>query len=84
MSGTAFVVCLVIIAVICLTCIQRGHINRFAQKWPPISDEEFLARCPPGVDRDRALKVRRIVSEQLGLPYESIYPEQHFVNDLDC
>ncbi|HBE68802.1 MAG TPA: hypothetical protein DDW52_11705 [Planctomycetaceae bacterium] len=54
------------------------------KKWPPISDDEFIQRCSPGVDRDRALKVRRIISEQLGLDYDRIYPEQRFVEDLGC
>ncbi|MCA9192503.1 MAG: hypothetical protein KDB03_12100, partial [Planctomycetales bacterium] len=34
--------------------------------------------------RTTALKVRRIVSEQLGVPYEHIHPDQDFVKDLDC
>jgi hypothetical protein len=84
MSATASVVCLLVLGVICLFYQQHRRALRFAQKWPPISDDKFLARCSPGVDRARALKVRRLVSEQLGIPYENIYPEQHFVNDLDC
>jgi hypothetical protein len=56
----------------------------FDQKWPPLSDEEFLSRCPPGTTRETALRVRTIVSEQAGIPREQIYPEQRFVGDLDC
>ena len=56
----------------------------FEDKWPAISDDEFVKRCKPGTRREVALKVRRIVSEQLGIPYDHIYPEQHFVNDLGC
>lgn len=52
--------------------------------WPPISEDEFVRRCPPGVDRERALKVRRIISEQLGVDYDRVYPEQRFVEDLLC
>ncbi|MCU0710459.1 MAG: hypothetical protein MUC43_00265 [Pirellula sp.] len=52
------------------------------KKWPPISEDEFLRRCSPGVDRERALKVRRIIAEQLGVDYDRIYPEQRFVEDL--
>ncbi len=37
-----------------------------------------------GVDRERALKVRRIISEQLGVDYDRIYPEQRFIEDLGC
>ncbi|QDU76494.1 acyl carrier protein [Bremerella volcania] len=58
--------------------VQRPTLD----KWPPISDDEFIARCSPGVDRQRALKVRRIVSEQLGVDYDRVYPEQRFVEDL--
>ncbi|WP_182869024.1 hypothetical protein [Stieleria mannarensis] len=53
-------------------------------KWPPISEDEFIRRCSPGVDRDRALRVRRIISEQLGVDYDRVYPEQRFVEDLGC
>ena len=49
---------------------------------PPISDDEFLARCPPGTNRAIALKVRRIVADQLGVDYERIRPESRFVEDL--
>jgi len=52
------------------------------EKWPPISDDEFIRRCPTGVNRERALKVRRIVSQQLGVDYDRVYPEQRFVEDL--
>ena len=53
-------------------------------RWPPISEDEFIRRCSPGVNRERALKVRRIISEQLGVDYDRIYPEQRFVQDLGC
>lgn len=56
----------------------------FKAKWPAIDDDEFVRRCPPGTSREVALKVRRIVSEQLGVPYDHVYPEQNFVDDLDC
>ena len=54
------------------------------EKWPPITEDEFIRRCPPGVNRERALKVRRIISEQLGVDYDRVYPEQRFVEDLGC
>lgn len=56
----------------------------FDKAWPPISEDEFIARCSPGTNRERALAVRRIVSEQLGIPYDQVYPEQNFVSDLGC
>jgi hypothetical protein len=78
---------LVVVTLFALYC-NTGNCN-FAyvpskDKWPPISDDEFMRRCSPGVNRDRALKVRRIISEQLGVEYDRIYPEQRFVDDLGC
>ncbi|MEM8733132.1 MAG: hypothetical protein AAGG44_02860 [Planctomycetota bacterium] len=63
---------------------RRKQQEIFRERWPPISDDEFVARCTPGTRRETALRVRKIVSEQLGIPYESVYPEQHFADDLDC
>src|SRR3954470_15682779 len=41
----------------------EGVRNRAAleEAFPPISDAEFLARCPPGTRPEVALKVRQIV-----------------------
>jgi hypothetical protein len=58
--------------------------REFKRRWPPISDNEFVAKCSPSTDRKRALKVRGIIAEQLGIPREHIHPEQSFVDDLDC
>ena len=58
--------------------------KNFYKQWPAIDDEEFLRRCPAGTRREVALRARKIISQQLGIPYEHIYPEQDFVNDLDC
>lgn len=61
-----------------------GHVlsSDFNQRFPPIDDDEFIARCSPGVSRDVALRVRRIVARQLGVEYERIYPSSRFVDDL--
>ena len=48
----------------------------------PITDEEFVALCRPGVKPEMALKVRAIVAEQLAIPPERIRPEHRFVEDL--
>ncbi|MCC9607320.1 hypothetical protein LOC69_15630 [Blastopirellula sp. JC733] len=53
-----------------------------ARQMAPISEDEFIRRCGPGVNRERGLKVRRIVSQQLGVDYDRVYPEQRFVEDL--
>lgn len=65
-----------------LSCTSASIPSK--DKWPPISEDEFIRRCSPGVDRERALKVRRIISEQLGVDYDRVYPEQRFVEDLGC
>lgn len=62
--------------------IHRRQQQLFVDRFPPISDDEFMARLPPGTNREIALKVRRIVAEQLAIEYERIYPEASFVNDL--
>ena len=54
----------------------------FECRFPPISDEEFLARCGPGTDPEIALGVRRIVSEKLCIEYERIHPDASFIDDL--
>jgi hypothetical protein len=58
--------------------------NDFNDRFPPISDDEFVARCTPGTRRDTALRVRRIVAEQLGVEYARIYPSSRFVQDLNA
>ncbi|MGE0608870.1 MAG: hypothetical protein AB7O62_17375 [Pirellulales bacterium] len=63
---------------------EKRRVARFNQRFPPIDDEEFIRRCGPGVNRDTAIRVRKIISEQLGVEYAQVYPEQSFVNDLDC
>lgn len=69
-----------VVAVFLMFCADR----KFNESWPPIDDDEFLRRCSPGTNRETALKVRRIVSENLGVDYGQVYPEQSFVDDLDC
>jgi hypothetical protein len=54
----------------------------FEEQFPPISDEEFVARCRPGTNPQIALKVRAIVADQLGVEYARIYPSSSFVEDL--
>lgn len=79
-----FLAALVILALAVLAGFTLKRQHDFKSQWPAISDEEFLAKCPPNTDAEIALKVRRIVSEQLGVAYEYIHPEQKFIDDLDC
>jgi hypothetical protein len=64
--------------------LHRWCKASFNARFPPIDDDEFVRRCGPGVSRDVALRVRRIVSNSLGIDYERVYPEQTFAGDLDC
>ena len=79
-----FAVCFIVGVAILAVVDQIRRKDRFNKRFPPINDDEFVRRCGPGVNRDTALRVRRIVSEQLGVEYDRVYPEQSFVDDLDC
>jgi len=81
MSVLLITVALSAIAFLVILCLRETP-QPSPEKWPPISEDEFIRRCSPGVDRERALKVRRIVSRQLGVDYDRVYPEQRFVEDL--
>jgi hypothetical protein len=72
---------LLLTLLVCLKSKKRKRLD-FEARFPPISDDEFVARCAPGTNREIALKVRRIVAKQLGVEYERIYPSSSFVNDL--
>ena len=81
---SAFAVILLVIGCVLLGLAIHRERPVAREAWPPISDEEFLRRCSPGVRPEVALGVRRIVSEQLGVDYDRIYPEHYFVRDLGC
>lgn len=76
-----FLVCLLLPVLIYLAGLPVFS-SAFGEQPEMLSDEEFVARCPPGTRREVALKVRAIVSEQLGIPEEQIHPEHRFVEDL--
>ena len=78
-----FVMVVVCIAVITIL-LHNPSVTRFNRRFSPIDDHEFLRRCGADVDPDVALRVRRIVSDSLGVEYERIHPDQSFVEDLDC
>jgi hypothetical protein len=85
-ESNTILVCLVVASVLLGigVWLERRKRIRFESNWPAMSDDEFLAACSPGTSRDTALRVRRIIAEQLGVSYERIHPDQHFVDDLDC
>jgi hypothetical protein len=67
-----------------LVCIVAARRQRavFEDRFPPISESEFVARCSRGTTPEVALKVRRIVAEALGVDYERVYPSSRLVEDL--
>jgi hypothetical protein len=79
----AVAVGVVVMLVVSLVWEKRKRV-KFEERFPPISDAEFMDRCPPGTSPVVALKVRRIVANQLGVEYERIYPSSSFVDDLGC
>lgn len=81
---TYFVLALVIIAVVVAVVVGTIQRRSFESKFPPISDNEFVELCGPGTNRDVALRVRRIVADQLGVEYDRIHPSCSFVGDLGC
>ena len=80
MIPTLFIAAFVLVAV--LIAMARLSRAAFEQRYPPISDAEFLARCRPGVDPAVALKVREIVAEYFGVEYERVHPSMTFTEDL--
>ncbi len=84
---TSFVFCVAYLLVgvlICVVLTMRDHaaFAAFKERFPPISDAEFLARCRPGVNREVALKVRRIVAEYFAIEYERVHPSMTFIEDI--
>jgi hypothetical protein len=69
---------MILVVVLC----GRERRLRFEERFPPISDAEFVARCSPGVNPDIALRVRRIISENLGVEYDRIHPSARWLEDL--
>ena len=82
----AFLVILILLIVAVGFGLVCGAAERkkFESRFPPISDDEFVELCGPGTNRDVALRVRRIVADQLGVEYDRIHPSSSFVNDLGC
>lgn len=79
----AIVVAVVVIVWVLEAVALPADQSDFNRRFPPISDDEFLARCRPGVNRNTALRVRRIVAEQLGVAYDRVYPSSRFVEDFN-
>jgi hypothetical protein len=77
-----FAVAVVALVITAEVILAKRRKAKFKERFPPISDAEFMALCPPGTNSKIALKVRRILSDQLGVEYERIYPSSRIVDDL--
>ena len=59
----AIFVILVVIFIGVAIARARKNAAAFAERFPPLSDADFVARCAAGTDPVVALKVRRILSD---------------------
>lgn len=77
-------VCIVFFAVAVPICIAVAVAQRatFEERFPPITDAEFLALCTPGTNPGVALKVRRLVAEYFAVAYERVHPSMTFIEDI--
>ena len=64
----ALLVLLAIIALVVASALYEWLLGRrFLEEWAAIDDDEFVRRCTPGTRRETALRIRRIVADQLDL-----------------
>ena len=73
---------LLLTAVLIGIAVAKHNRAAFEERFPPISDAEYLARCSPGVDPKVALKVREIVAEYFAIEYERVHPSMTFIEDI--
>jgi hypothetical protein len=82
MEGVLVLVVFVAFALLVWLIGVTADEKSFDEKFPPITDAEFVARCSPGTTPAVALKVRRIIADQLAVEYDRIHPSMSFVEDL--
>ncbi|MBX9581080.1 MAG: hypothetical protein K2X87_12295 [Gemmataceae bacterium] len=73
---------LVVAAAVVFFVLARRAEAALVDRFPPISDAEFVARSSPGTSPEVALKVRRIVADHLAVEYDRIHPSARFIEDL--
>lgn len=61
---------------------RRESMEAYDRTHPPITDEEFLRLCGPGVSPELALKFRDIVAEISCVEKDRIYPDARLIEDL--
>lgn len=78
----SFIVSLVFVISFTSEIAKIGMGKDFDEKWPVISDEEFVRQCSSEVDLEVARKVRDILSNMLGVERARIHPQQNLMDDL--
>jgi hypothetical protein len=79
----AIVFFLVILSVLFASLVcTRSQRASFKERFAPLSDAEFVARCAPGTNASVALKVRKVLAEALNVEYERIHPSSRLMQDL--
>lgn len=81
LGGFLWMAAVLVALVLCAVALKRKR-EAFDQRFPPISEAEYLALCAPGTDPQVALAVRRILSEALCVDYQRIYPSSRLIEDL--
>ena len=79
---SAILACAAAVLVGLLVWTMVSDARDFKERFPPISDAEFLARCPPGTKPEVALMVRRIVAEHFVIEYDRVDPSMNFIEDV--
>ena len=76
-----------LVAFVIVGCVEsisaKRRLLNYVSGHPPISDEEFVRRLPPGTDPVVAITVRHIVADRASIPVELIYPDTRFDEIMD-
>ena len=78
MTDLILTIGLALIVLLIAWLVSRCEQKQLFEKFPALTDDEFMARLPSGTSRDTAIRVRNIVAHQVGLPPEHIHPEARF------
>ncbi|HEX3152396.1 MAG TPA: hypothetical protein VHR66_30260 [Gemmataceae bacterium] len=78
------IIVIAVVLVLLVVAVLRPQIQwqSFEERFPLMTDAEFVAHCSPGTNPDVALKVRRIIAAHLAVDYERIHPSTRFIDDL--
>jgi hypothetical protein len=71
----------VAVVIVFILIAKRNRVT-FEERFPRISDAEFLALCKPGINPEVALKVRRLIAKQFSIEYERVHPSMRFIEDI--